>query len=200
MIVRHQSCVPPLHRCVSRSTVSALLLGLVSSFGCGGKTIENEVQANEPASACSNQVGSKPISHACTHTTNGPFENVVAADSADTAPKVDAVHVSYLVELSEEMGTGNIVFTPSRDGEHLLLLDAEVPFTVSRGTKKQDPVFGDSLEGCDTATYGEVYTLSAGEHYVIEFTPNGHSPTLLFFEHLATFGKGAWTESCHTGE
>lgn len=163
---------------------------------CGGKTFDNEPQTLDRSETCTSQVGTKPVSHACTHTTNGPFENVVAAASEDAAPEVDAIHVSYLVELSEEMSRGLVVFTPSRNGEHLLLLDDEVPFTVTGDGKVARPMFNDTLHGCETVRYGEVYDLSAGEPYFIAFEPNGRSPTLLFFEHLATFGNGAWQESC----
>lgn len=163
---------------------------------CGGKTVENEAQTLDPSVGCIHRVGTNPISHACTHTTNGPFVNVVAAESDAEAPTVDSIHVSYLVELSDEMARGIVVFTPSRDGEHLLLLDDEVPLTVSRANASVQPLFNDALPGCETVSYGEVYDFSAGEPYVIAFEPNGHSPTLLFFEHLATFGNGAWQERC----
>jgi hypothetical protein len=119
----------------------------------------------------------------------------VAASSPDAAPSVDAIHVSYLIE---QPGTdqGFVVFTPSRRGEHLFLLDSESPFTVRREEAVQGALFSETIAGCDTASFGEVYTLAANEPYLIEFEPGGDSPTLLFFEHLATFGNGAWQEGC----
>lgn len=166
------------------------------SMGCGGRTIDDEPHALLPESSCASQIGSKPISHACTHTTNGPFENVVAAASPDDAPNVDAIHVSYLIEPAEEASDSFVHFTPSRDGEHLMLLDEQVPLTVSKGTQLERPVFEGALTGCSTASFGQVYDLSAGERHTITLSASKRAPTLLFFEHLATFGKGAWQESC----
>lgn len=91
-------------------------------------------------------------------------------------------------------------FTPSRNGEHLLLLDQAEHMRVRLGNQIQTSKYAAPLEGCDTAQYGEVYTLKVGEHYAIEFAAGAPSPTLLFLEHLETFGDEAWTEGCDDGE
>ncbi len=193
----------PAHRLldVSRSGAKRLalcVLGL-AVFGCGGKTAETDAPEAVTSTACPQQVGDKPISHACSHTTNGPFENVVASPSSKEAPNVDAIHVSYLVELPSD-APGYVVFTPSRDGEHLLLLDRETPFTVMLDSATQTPITSEALPGCETARFGEVYELSARDPYLIRFSPSDHSSVLLFFEHLATFGDGAWQEGCLANE
>lgn len=179
-----------------RASFTLLSLVLV---GCGGKTVDNDLPESATPSACPQQVGSKPIAHACSHTTNGPFENVVASRSRDAAPTVDAIHVSYLINLPAT-GHGYVVFTPSRRGEHLLLLDSPSPLTVELDGAVQTPLFSEAIAGCETANFGEVYELARGERYLVEFEPDGESPRLLFFEHLATFGDGAWQEGCLENE
>lgn len=166
---------------------------------CGGKTVENDLPESTTSSVCPRQVGIQPIAHACSHTTHGPFENVVTSVSADEAPTVDAIHVSYLVDLPSGK-PGYVMFTPSRNGEHLFLLDRESPLVVTLDTTVQAPLSSESISGCETASFGEVYELASGERYLIELESGGHSPTLLFFEHLATFGNGAWQEGCLEGE
>jgi hypothetical protein len=161
---------------------------------CGGKTAEEGAPPDHTVT-CNQQVGTKPVQHACSHTTNGPFENVVAGDPA-TAPDVDSIHVSYLVETANSEQPF-VRFTPSRTGEHLLLLDSTSPLHITDEAdgKRLTPLFADVVEGCQTAHYGEVYSLERNQGYRIQL-PTAESPTLLFFEHLATFGNGAWQEGC----
>lgn len=184
------------HRVIA---VSFLVSPFAAFTACGGKTAEEGAPPDYTVT-CNQQVGAKPIQHACSHTTNGPFENVVAGDSA-TAPDVDSIHVSYLVETpsSEQVF---VMFTPTRNGEHLLLLDATTALRVTNQAdgKRLTPLFADVIEGCETAHYGEVYSFERAQEYRIQLPSNSSSTTLLFFEHLTTFGNGAWQEGCLEGE
>lgn len=160
---------------------------------CGGKIVEEE-PGNGESSHCSLEVGAKPIQHACSHTTNGPFENVVATHAAD-APNVDAIHVSYLVDSSLAQDTF-VAFVARRDGEHLIVLDREAPLQVTNEGEALTPQFAGAVDGCSSAQYGEVYVFSRNQNYLIEVPRDSRAPTLLFFEHLSTFGKNAWEEGC----
>lgn len=182
--------------CLHWALGAALSISVVS---CGGKTLEDAPAESTTSTACPQHVGTKPVEHACSHTTNGPFENVIASRSADEAPTVNAIHVSYLVDFPSD-GEAFVMFRPNRSGEHLFLLDRESPLAVRHRTTLERPLLSDAIAGCETASFGEVYDLVSGESYLIEFETGSHSPTLLFFEHLATFGNGAWQEGCLENE
>lgn len=179
----------------------AFSIGVVSGvMGCGGKIRNADREHVDGSKGCEKQVSDTPVRHACSHTTHGPFETVVASPTVGEAPFVDRIHVSYLVEMVPSSGGSFVGFTPTRDGEHLLLLDEAERLVVRHANRIQDSHFAGRLDGCETARYGEVYTLEVGLHYAIEFAAGAHSPTLLFFEHLETFGDDAWTEGCLEGE
>lgn len=187
-------CLTTCWLLLRRKRAVALASCALAWSGCGGKTRDDSTTSNA-SRPCTQQLGSKPVQHACSHTTNGPFENVIATTATETAPNVDKVHVTYEVETSSD-SDAFVAFTPTRQGEHLLLLDRELALSVTASGERQQPVFVGPVDECPTVSYGEVYTFQSSVQYLIDFDAGTESPLLLFFEHLATFGDGAWQERC----
>lgn len=170
--------------------LSTTLLGLA----CGGKTEKPARNRSDTEVGCKKSLGERPLVHACTHATNGRFESVIAAPDVDESHPTNEVHVTYLVELSNLERGGYVKFSPSRDGEHLLLFDQEVDVQLGSGGEVADATFAGPVEDCDALTYGVVYDVSAGSTYWLSVAAAQFTPVVLFFEHLQTFGDEAWDE------
>jgi hypothetical protein len=152
--------------------------------------------ANAGAEVCERALGEEPIGHACTHTTNGPFDPVVAG-SGFQPPDVSELHHTYEVQV---VGPGaRLRYRAQRQGEHAFMTDSFSRVELSQAGRPLSASPGVRVVGCGHLAWATVYPLEPEAEYellLLETAPD----FALFVEHLGAFGSGAWAEPCRTGD
>jgi MYXO-CTERM domain-containing protein len=144
------------------------------------------------AQGCERSLGREPTSHACSHTTNGPFVAVVAGGGVAPAD-VSELHHTYQVQVVGP--SARLRYRAQRDGDHAFMTDAAVRLELSLAGRVLGTSPSLQVEGCGHLAWATVYALEPGTEYELSLLET--SPELdLFVEHLAAFGSAAWAEPC----
>ncbi len=189
-----------------RRPIALAALGI----GCGGQ-VSTHVDgtggsgSDSPEPQCELVLAEDPIDHACSHSSHGPFESVVASRLEEAkAPAVDEVHVPYTVDLAagEE---GWVSYHARRDGEHVVFLGS-INIAL-RAEHLEDAAWAelDSAQlklsqACPALEHGYLFEFQSGETYRIIIRRTEQEPTNapidLFVEHLGTFSGSSISEEC----
>jgi hypothetical protein len=183
-----------------RVALAGLLLIGTGPTACGGLT-SNEatpsVDAASPPSvippdACTDELGARVIEHACRHGQFGPFDDAVALASPTGAlPQVSRVHYAYRV-VPEEGAAGHVLLVPRREGEHVLFTSQGEPAVLTSDGQPVPPLHVQDVDGCEVFRRAAVFSFRSGEGRVLRVGGSAGETTLLFVEHMGTFGEGAW--------
>jgi hypothetical protein len=141
---------------------------------------------------CVPKLGERPIDHACSHTTNGPFMPAIAGGQADS-PDVSDLHRTFEIQIAGSQA--RVVYRAQRKGSHAFMTDSPAVLDLRREGKPISALPSFPVEGCKSLASATVYDLQRDAEY--ELTLLQSPPTLnLFVEHLGAFGADAWLEAC----
>jgi len=188
-----------------RSRRGTLLGAALATTACGGVITSEDTGsggAPAPGQQCVPLLATAPAKHACSHGTNGPFEDVVGAATREDAPEVDRIHIPYWLELpSGSPAAGWVQYRAARDGRHVIFtagagkltaVDSDlVPVTLEEVDRSDD---------CGAFDQARAVRLRQGATYFVQFEGRGAEPVLWFVEHLATFGDAAFVSTCERSE
>lgn len=138
------------------------------------------------------ELGDLLVEHSCFHSTNGPFSSVTATlgpDPVAATPNVDPVHTHYSVTVSPSV-VNNVVYTPVRSGTWAIFTDEAVPLeVVPLGGAAQAVRLSHRVSACPALPLVRVYTLTAGQRYVLRLGPlsSGDTVTPLVLEKISDF-------------
>jgi hypothetical protein len=177
------------------SWVPGLSLVAMILPGCGGVAESDPDVSQEapPGSViCQPVLEEKPVTHACSHTTNGPFRDVVASASPETGD-VSQLHQTFVVDTLDS--GASLVYEAQRDGEHVLMTDHSVALRLLDARSRPISSEAFEIEGCETIAEGRSATLEKGAKYRIEIEQRSPRHFNLFIEHLGAF-RAPWLHSC----
>jgi len=171
------------------------LLFALSSISCGGKAESDAEPSDEPEvpAQCEPVLQDKPIKHTCSHTTNGPFVDVVASSNEATAGDVSELHRTFVVD---NLGAGSFLrYRARRDGEHVLFSDRATDLRLldTQGESVPGEWFG--VEGCKTIASARTAAFERGRDYLFELEKAEPARFTLFIEHLGAF-RDPWIHEC----
>ncbi|MBM4362004.1 MAG: putative metal-binding motif-containing protein [Deltaproteobacteria bacterium] len=185
-------------RRVRRTALAGIVVtGLTA---CGGLTTREASpsidatapQAVTPPDACVDELGPNVIEHACRHGQFGPFADVVAlASPGDALSEVSLVHHAYRV-VPEEGASGHVYFVPRRDGEHVIFTSQGDPTVLDSDGQAVGPLHVQEVRGCDVFQRAQLFSFRPGQGQVLRVGGSADETTLLFVEHMGTFGQRAW--------
>lgn len=190
----------------SRSLLVASSLGLTSACGAASSDAVDTTETPEGTEGvlprdCAPRVARDPIEHACIHVQRGPFVNVVADTELERAPPVDVIHTTYVVQFPErEAGPFHFRYAATRAGPHAVFTSRHLAeLWMSEASGEPLPIESSGpVPGCQELAETLVVTLETGRLYGVVLEPEDAEPelrresTLLFIEHLETFGEHAW--------
>lgn len=170
--------------------------GGASSGGSGssGATVggASEGGAAQTPPECIPVLGEQLVAHACSHTNNGPFIDVVAGGEVDP-PDVSELHHTY--ELQIVGSEARLHYRAQRNGNHAFLTNMPVKLELWRDGQKLGARPSFAVESCNTISAATVCDLEREAEYEIVLLDSPDSLDF-FVEHLPAFGSEAWLEPC----
>jgi MYXO-CTERM domain-containing protein len=192
---RRRSSRAPRASLPSHAAVWLALLFAPSLISCGGKA-ESDAGPGDPAGVpaqCEPVLEEKPVRHTCTHTTNGPFVDVVSSSNEATAGDVSDLHRTFVVD---NLGAGSFVrYRAYRDGEHVLFSDRPTDLRVLDPEGEAVPGAWFQVEGCKTIEAARSAVFEQGKSYLFELEDAEPVRFNLFIEHLGAF-RDPWSREC----
>jgi hypothetical protein len=183
-------------RAAHTASLPFLILTLLAG-GCGGVAESDPERRPGHESAgsapCEPALEEKPVAHACVHTTNGPFKDVVASAETGVMGDVSELHHTFVVD--SVAAESFLLYEAQRGGEHVLMTNRSVALRVVDASSRS--VSGEAFEvkGCETIAEARTAALEKGRAYRIEVEHGAPRLFDLFIEHLGAF-RDPWARSC----
>ena len=149
-----------------------------------------DLRAEDCTSVGEGDLGFPLIEHSCFHTTNGPFNEIVATPggvATQATANVDSVHTHYTIALSPSVA--NVVtYRPIRTGVWAAFGDKSPALQFLNQAGQVLPIVrSQESVACTGLGRAQLYELQAFERYSIVFAPSAAISTILVLEKVSDF-------------